>query len=69
VTLTNQWLEDIINTLHAKGPTSFQNQELLDFVFLMVRKDRFIDGLLASYEPILAAVILEFKKRVPLRSA
>ena len=65
----NQWLEDMINTLHAKGPTSFQNQELLDFVFLVVRKDRFIDNFLSSYENILNLVIQELQRRVPLRLA
>jgi len=65
----NQWLQDMINTLHAKGPISFQNQELLDFVFLMVRKDRFIDNFLLSYEPILNLVIYELQGRVPLRLA
>jgi len=63
----NQWLEDMTNTLHAKGPTSFQNQELLDFLFLMARKDRFIDNFLLSYEPTLNLVIYELQGRVPLR--
>jgi hypothetical protein len=65
----NAWLEHMINTLHSKGPTSFQNQELLDFLFLMVRKDRFIDNFVSSYEPILNLVIYELQRRVPLRSA
>jgi hypothetical protein len=65
----NAWLENMINTLHSKGTTSFQNQELLDFLFLMVRKDRFIDNFLLSYEPILNLVIYELQRRVPLRLA
>ena len=65
----NAWFEYLLSTLHSKGPTSLQNQELLDFLFLMVRKDRFIDNLLASYEPVLNLVIYELQRRVPLRLA
>src|SRR4051794_1724868 len=39
-----RWLEARIEILGRAGAESFQNQELLDFLFLMVRKERYCEG-------------------------
>ena len=64
----NDWLGETVQTLSNGGAVSIQSQDLLDFLFVMMRKDRFCEGLLEEYDPVLHIVVCELKKRLPLRT-
>src|ERR1700730_13910376 len=64
----NNWLAETVETLSTRRAASFRNQELLDFLFLMVRKDRFCAGILGAYEASLDVAVCELKKQLPLRT-
>jgi hypothetical protein len=63
------WPNETVETLSTKGAGDFRNQELLDFLFLMVRKDRFCEGILGKFEHTLHIALCELEKRLPLHTA
>ena len=62
----NEWVEDHLPRLTRDGAAEFKTQELLDLLFLFVRKDRFAEGTLDDLVDEIEAIMSVLHERVDL---
>lgn len=62
----NEWVEDRLPRLIGQGADEFKTQELLDLLFLVCRKDRFVEGALDDLADEIEAVMGILRKRIDL---